>query len=164
MKVYSTITKTRKRKATSAIVAALFLLAGSAVAAFLIFSGADGSGSGSFSAAQQSSALTFTGTSSPQLAGPGDQQPMNLNVKNNDPGAAHSLVGNLGAAFTSTPPECAAHLSVLPYGQGSVNGVNPVPAGFSGGTVAPITVKADATTPMSCASGSFSVVFSGTTS
>jgi len=149
-------TRSRRRKVASA--AALFLIVtGTALAAFGIFTGADGSGQGSYGPSTPQTALTFTGATQPVLTGPGDAKVMTINAVNHDTTAGHTL-STLTASFSSTPVSCASHLtmgSVTFMGSNFVASYNASP-----GTV---TITTDATTPVACASGTWSVLFSGTT-
>jgi hypothetical protein len=145
----------RRRKLAVSAVGAL-AVAGAAVAAFLVFTGADGSGNGTFEAATLSPALTISGTSQPELS-PGVNANMNVSVTSNDANASHDLVDLAGTAFSSSPPECASHLAV-----GGASGIlgTYTPGQTKTGT---INIGADASLPGSCAAGTWSVTFGGTT-
>jgi hypothetical protein len=144
----------RRRKIVAAGVGAL-AVAGAAVAAFLVFSGATGSGSGSFEAGSTTPAIEITGTSQPVLS-PGVNAAMNVSVHNLDANAAHSLTNLEGTTFSSTPPECASHLAVATASIIGSYAANETETGT-------VTLGADASLPAACAAGTWSVSFGGTT-
>jgi hypothetical protein len=133
------------------------VVTGVAVAAFGIFTGADGSGQGTYGPSTPQVALTFTGATQPVLTGPGDAKVMTINAVNHDTTAAHSL-NTLTATFSSTPASCASHLSM-----GTVTFIGANFAPNFNASPGSVTVTTDATTPVACASGTWSVTFTGTT-
>jgi hypothetical protein len=146
----------RRRRKLYAILAAALVVPAVAVAAFVIYTGVEGSGSGTYEASETRVALTITGTSSPSLR-PNTTNAMSVEVRNNNPSQAHTLTA-LSGTFTTSPAECKDHLRL------------DVPASIltsypAGATVAKsVDIVALSTTPTSCAGGTWSVSFSGTTS
>lgn len=133
----------------------LLVFAGSAFAAWAIFSGASGSGSGSFSNATTQTAITITGTTPPALS-PGATVAMPVTIANNDPNVAHVL-STLTGTFTTTPSQCATYLSIT---ASSVTGISVL---ASSSQTANLPIILAATAPVSCASGTYSVALAGTT-
>lgn len=128
-----------------------------AVAAFILFTGVNGSGSGSFTAGSSTnSAITINGGSQPVLSGPGDTQTMAVTATNNDASNTHQL-SSLAGAFTSSVGGCDSHLSVT----GTSLTSQTISAG--GSQSGSVSIRADAGTPNSCAGATWSVAFSGTT-
>lgn len=144
-----------KRKLIAAPLLLLFF-AGTAFAAWVVFSGASGSGQGSFASATQQTAITIAGTNQPALA-PGASTPLQVSLTNNDPNNAHTLSG-FTATFTAVPSNCASFLS---EGPDSISGQS-VPAG--GTTNGTVMINLASNAPVSCANGSWSISFTGTTS
>lgn len=135
-----------------------FLAAGAAAAAFLIYSGINGSSNGTFDSGSTVAAITISGDESTPID-PGSTVTLPVTLTNNDPNAPHTLQ-NVAASITSTPTVCASHLSVT--GFGAINGQTVA----AGGTIAVNTglqIVADSTLPSTCASGTFSITWSGET-
>lgn len=146
-----------KRRKLLSILATFVLLTGTAIAAFVIYSGVQGSGSGAFSAAQQAGAAVNITASFPDIDGPGASVGASANVTNLDPGLAHSVTA-ISAAFSSTPSSCAAHLSfapvdALPWAVPAAATVNKF-----------VSVTAGAGIPNECAGGSYTLALTGVTS
>lgn len=154
----------RRRVIITALVAAL-ALPGAALAAWIIYSGVGGSASGSFtSTTTTQNAITVQLQGVPALAGPGDSEQMSVVLKNADPSNAHAVTALTGTAFSSTPSDCAAHLTYTDGG-GSLNPIigTSVPAGGQVNS-AGVTIHADASLPSDCVGGSYTLSFAGTTS
>jgi hypothetical protein len=131
-------------------------LTGAAVAAFILYTGVNGSGSGTFDPTTQATpAVTLTGQTQPQL-GPDTSALMTVSATNN---ANHAVtLTSVTGAFTSSPPECASHLSVSgASGLGGSYAVGEVRSGT-------VTIALDGAAPSSCAGGSWSVAFGGAAS
>ena len=160
---WSTITATRRRKVIALVSAFALTSATTALAAFLVFQGINGSSNGTFSAASISPALTVSNTA-PQITGPGDVEAMSIHIVNNDASAQHTLT-SLTPTITSTPAACATFLS-FSYGTS-----NPMPKALPasstfdtvGGTTATGSrVIAAGGMPNSCAGGTYTITWSGT--
>src|SRR5690242_6547562 len=134
----------------------LLFFAGSALAPWIIFSGVTGSGQGNFGAATTNTAITIAGQSQPVLS-PGDSKMMSVNLTNNDPNNAHQVT-SLTATFSATPSQCAQYLS---EGPDTVVGTN---VNNASTTPATVTINLANTAPVACASGSWTVSFTGATS
>jgi hypothetical protein len=103
--------------------------------------------------------LTYsTGTPAAVLLTPGSSTTVNVKLTNNDPSISHTVT-TLTSAFTSSPVDCAAHLTT-----GTVTGVGGGTVVAGGATVTgTIVVNADATLPNDCVGGSYTLTFTGTT-
>lgn len=147
---------TWRRKALTATVTALVLV-GSATAAFLVYTGAEGTANGTFGNSEETAAFTITGTNEPVLV-PGQLTTLNLSITNNDPDSAHTIVDLNGTAFTSTPADCASFL-VIPAGFDGVTG------SYAPGETRPGTldIQAVAATPLTCAGATWAINFNATT-
>jgi len=149
----------RKSIVVAVIIGAL-ALSTAALAAWIIYSGLGGSAGGTFSSATSSaSALTYsdTGTAATALT-PSSSTTVNVKITNSDPNIAHT-VSTLTSTFTTTPTDCAAHLTI-----GTVTGVGGGTVVAAGGSVTgTIAVNADATLPADCVGGTFVMTFAGTT-
>jgi hypothetical protein len=149
-----------KRRKVFAALGALALTTGTAIAAFIIYSGVGGgSGSGTYAASSNQPAITVSSLANPQVSGPGTNTPMALRAQNNDPNAAHVL-NSVTGTFTTSPVACASYMSL-----GAITGAfigESIPASglLTTGTV---QIVAAANTPGTCAGGTWSVAFSGTT-
>ncbi len=148
----------RRKVLVISIIGAL-VLAGAAVAAFILYSGTNGSANGNFTSNQTTqAALTISnGGSVPDLQGPGDSEQMPVLITNNNPNATEAATA-VTATFTSTPSECASHLSYASIAGHGING-DSIPAG--GSDTQPVLISADATLPMTCRTGSYTVTFTG---
>lgn len=156
-KTYRYLTGSRKRTTISIGVVIALIATTASFAAWLLFSGVGGSTNGSFGAAQSGGpAFTVTSTiANPVINGPGAGVVLPVTVTNVDTLSGQSL-DTLTTTFTSVPAECAAHLS---------NGSDIVfPSLFTAGQVktANISINADSTIPLACASGTWTVTFGGT--
>jgi hypothetical protein len=150
---------TRKRASVASAVITMLVCAGTAVAAWVIYSGINGSAGGSFSSTTTSAtALTYaTGTPAATALTPGSSTTVNVKLTNNDPSISHTVT-TLTSAFTSSPVDCAAHLTT-----GTVTGIGGgtvVPAG--GSVTGTVIVNADASLPNDCVGGTYTLTFSGT--
>lgn len=145
-----------KRKVFLGAPLTLLLLAGTAAAAWIVFSGASGSGNGTFNNATQQTAITINGTNQPALS-PGASVPMSVQLVNNDTGNSHTL-NTLTGTFTTSTSGCDAYLSI------DSNGVIGTSVSAGGSQVGSVPIKLAANAPVSCAGGTWSVAFSGTTS
>jgi hypothetical protein len=67
-------------------------------------------------------------------------------------------LASVTGAFTSSPPECASHLSIT--GTGGLGGTYAVGEQRTG----TVTIALDQATPSSCAGGTWSVAFGGAAS
>lgn len=142
-----------------------FALAGAAGAlAFVVYAlTVSGSGTGGFAAPSQVGVLSITQNGTPSALDVGQTVSMPLHVTNNDTSANHTIQ-TAGGTFTTKDSNgvdnsgtCASHLSLV-----ATNLVNlQVLAGQTANTT--VSIKADSTTPSSCASGTYSVTFNGTT-
>ena len=150
-------TGSRRRKIVAAVIVVALVLAAAGLAAFGIFTGADGSGQGTYGPSTPQVALTFTGSTQPVLTGPGDAKVMTINAVNHDTVAQHTL-GTFTAAFTSNPVACASHLTMS-----NVTFSGAVFAANFNASPGSVTINTDATTPVACAGGTWAVAFSGTT-
>jgi hypothetical protein len=149
-----TLLGTWRRKALTAT-GALVLVSSAAAAGFILYSGANGSGQGTFAGGTNSPAITITGTSQPELD-QGGQADLNVTVTNNDPDAAHSLTNLDGTTFSTTPAECAAHMAVA-----TATIIGSYAAGETrNGTV---TIGTLPDIPSTCAGGTWTINFGGTT-
>jgi hypothetical protein len=143
----------------------IFLAAGAAAAAFVIYSlNIGGTGTGQFAAGTTQSAVQISETGTAPALDSGTQVNMAIHAVNIDPDHQH-MINVVGGTFTTKTAggaddtsTCASHLST---GTSTLDGTNLTLGGTADGT---IPIKADATTPGSCAAGSYTVTFTGTTS
>lgn len=147
----------RKKRVLIPVVASL-ALSGSAFAAWAVYSGVDGSGSGTFETATTQKAITVTTSSSPPPLVQGATTNVGATARNNDPSVSHAIQ-TLTATFTTTPSTCAQYLSLK-------SGSTLIGATIAGGATitgnVPIEVAGAA--PVTCAGATWSVTFGGTTS
>lgn len=140
-------------------------LAAGASAAWIVFTytGLSGSTTQSFDTVQNQTvgALTYssTGAGAPPLS-PGLESVIPIKVTNADPSNAHTVNSLLNFTISSSPSQCASHLSMADTG--SVNlGLNVAAGGSFDGSIG---VVADGSLPAACAGGTYTVDISGTTS
>jgi hypothetical protein len=146
-------------------VAGVALATASAALAFFIYSATvGGSATSQFSGNSTISAITLAQTGSTPALNAGQAVTMNVLETDNDAANQHRIL-TLGATFTSkdsggtdNTSTCGAHLS-LAGSQGLIG------SGFPAGGTNPgtVSIAADASTPPSCAGGSYTIVFNGTT-
>ena len=120
----------RKRPALVGVIAGVLTAAGTALAAFLIYSGIDGSGGGKVAAGQTVGALTFTaGTlSSTDEVSPGTPGRVRFLVTNNDPNhtitiasiAVQSIVADNGCNTSGLSVD-VSNLVSTPFAIGATN-------------------------------------------
>lgn len=151
------------------LVAALIgvaVFAGSGLAAFLILTGVDGSGQGSFATAQAGGAavtITPAGTwSLPLDSGTTQQYP--ITATNNTTGPGGETVDTITATFTTKDVNgsddtatCGPYLSL----QGWTLSANPI--GFGQSTQGTVNIALGNAAPVSCAGGTWLATFSGST-
>lgn len=160
MRLITTLFGSRKRRiiAAAAVLGAL-ATTGLAVAAFVLFTGASGSTSGTIETATINAAITVAenNAGSPVPVG-GSNSGSSLKLQNVDT-AAHQL-NTLTGTFSSSPSQCASHLSY------SMGGSNPVGTSLNPGQtlIVPITYSADATVPAACSAATWTLAWTGTTS
>jgi hypothetical protein len=145
----------RRRTQLAVVLVAVLAFAGSALAGWIIFTGGQGTAQGSFgSATSTNPALTITdlGSGVP-ITGPSGQGTVKIAVNNVNPGNVAETITGETDTFTSTPSDCAAHLSVQPNSPlvGLV-----VPPGGSTGTLI-INLASDSSLPNDCPNGSFTL-------
>lgn len=149
----------RRRKVFAAL-GAIALTTGTAMAAWVVYTGWVGSGpnQGTFGSATTQTAITMAPVTIPQITGPGDSQGNTASFTNQDATDAHSITSATGV-FTSTPSQCASHLSFSFPG-------DTFPIAFTAGQTRTLTVAVSAgpSIPVACAEGSYSFTVSGTTS
>jgi hypothetical protein len=149
---------TRRRVVIVAMVAAL-VLSGSALAAWVIFTGASGTSNGIYSTPTSGAAITITAdNANGTVCDPSGCSPK-VKVTNNAGATVAILPGSSQPAgavtFTTTPAECAAHMAPNP----AYAGQN-VSAGSSGLQVTLTNlVKVDSALPQTCASGSWTATY-----
>ncbi len=138
----------------ASIIASL-VLAGGAAAAWIIYSGIGGTGNGSFAASSTIDAIDINGGTPSGPLGPGASVSLPLTLVNND--TVDHRTNTVTATFSTTPTVCASHLSSADVG--NLNAIT-IPGG---GTMSrSITVTSDGSTPIACASGTWTVAFAGT--
>ena len=151
---------TRKRKAAS-LIAAFLLTTGTALAAWAILSGGHGTSTGTIGGTTVSDALTLTTQAAGvPVAGPGQDGTTWPKVTN-----ANTVPVSIVTAtptITSSPAECASHLTIPDRTPLTEHTPFPASAGTGSGTV--LTVHADASLPLACADGTYSVAWVVTTS
>lgn len=154
----------RRRTQIAVVLVAALVIASSAFAAWVVFTGGQGTAQGSFgSASSTNPALTILdeGGGVP-IPGPQSQSgTVVIKVDNVNPtNVAETITGETDT-FTSTPADCASHLSVPNNGSPLVGMVVP-----PGGSIGPVSVSiaADASLPGDCSNGSFTIHISLTTS
>jgi hypothetical protein len=153
-----------KHPAIFGAVVGVALASASAALAFVVYTlTVSGTGTGSFSAPSNVGVITLTQRGSAPALDVGQTILLPVTETNNDPNGTHGIQSLTGTFTTKDSggvddsSTCAGHLSVV--GNDLAGGVG---AGQSqNGNV---SIKADASTPSSCASGSYSVAFGGTTS
>ena len=144
----------RRRTQLVVVLAAALVFAGSALAAWVIFTGGQGAVQGSFGSATTSPALTITdlGSGSP-ISCPGCTGTVKLLVNNVNPNNVSETITGETDTFTSTPSDCASHLSV--QGNAPLAGTVVPPNGSTPTEI--ITVAADSTIPGDCPNGSYTL-------
>jgi hypothetical protein len=146
----------RRRKTATASTLAFLLVAAAAVAAFIVYTGASGSGSAHVQNATTLGAITISSGDNPELS-PGATTGQQFQFHNNDPGAAHTVT-SLSGNVTSSPSECSGSISF--NASGGVGVVLPP----SGNDTAILTWTVSNSIPASCAGATVNVSLSGTTS
>lgn len=158
-RMYSWSRGTRRRTAVVASVLAL-VLAGTAAAAWIIFTGAQGSSYGKFGTAQTNTAIVFTqdsalfASSNGVAVVPGTSGDVALDLNNVTTGTVslNSVSGDTTTFVDSAHPACASHLTLntaafnaaLPFA------VSPGATGPSHTWLVPGAISADASTPAVC--------------
>jgi len=150
----------RRRTQAVAVLVAALAFAGAAAAAWIIYTGGSGSAQGSFGSATQTNPavlITDMGNSTP-VSGPGGSGTVKVQATNNNPNSAETITSETDT-FTSTPADCAAHLSTPPNSLvGTV-----LPIGGNAGGVS-YQINADSSLPQDCVNGSYTLNISVTTS
>lgn len=148
---------TRARKVTTLGSLAAFAVASTAVAAFIFFSGASGTTQGTIETATINAALTVSEFAAPSPVPVGGSTTATVKIKNVDT-ATHTLTALTGA-FSSSPSQCASHLSY------TWPGGTPVGTQYLAGQTVntQIAYAADASTPQSCSAATWTVAWTGTT-
>ena len=143
----------RQTQIAVGLVAAL-VFAGGAFAAWAIFTGGQGTAQGSFGSATTNPALTITdlGTPSP-VSGPSGGGKVLVAVNNVNPNNVAETITGETDTFTSTPSDCAAHLSV--QGNSPLVGAIVPPSGSTPPEV--ILIAADSSLPGDCPNGTFTL-------
>lgn len=142
----------------------VFLAAGAALAAFIIFTGITGSGNGTFAGSTTNAALTFTETSQPPALDQNNEQQMPIKITNNDPNASHTIqtvTGSFTTKDSAGNDDSATCTPFLRLDPGTLVGTT-IAAGAS--LTTSIGIVGDSSLPPSCASGTYVVTFGGTTS
>jgi hypothetical protein len=148
---------TRRRVVIVAMVLAL-VVSGSALAAWIIFTGATGSSTGKFGASTNGGAAVtiVAGHTQATCSAPGTTCDLITSMTNNA-GVAEQIVAAASqpanaVSFTSTPVECASHLTL-----NSAYAGTSVPANATSSTDVTLTglLKVDATLPATCSNGTF---------
>lgn len=150
----------RRYPVTFGLGVGIFLAAGAAVAAFVIYSGASGSGGGNFASSSTVDAITLSSPGASSDLNPGGTASLDVFEANNDPNSAEHIT-SLSSGFTSSPDAtCAQHLTTS-----SLTPLTNVSLGPSQGAVkvATLTITADSALPLSCAGGSWTINFTGQT-
>ena len=156
--------KVLKRKAV--LIPLLLLIgAGTAFAAWFIYSGGSGAGAGKFGNTTTTDAITFTADPASVVTplSPGTTGDLALTMTNNDPSASHTITGVTDGVSTS-PSECASHITVnqtalnqylvnVPVAKGTTNSPVDIPGALT----------ADGSLPATCANGSITVTLTATT-
>jgi hypothetical protein len=159
------ISNLRRRYPTAfGIAAGIFIAAGTAVAAFVIYTlTIGGTGTGNFAAGTSQSAVAITLNGAAPALDSGNTVNVPIKATNMDPNAQHKIL-TLGGTITTKnsggtddTATCASHLSL---GVSDLLNTQLVLGGTATGII-PLT--ADATTPSSCAAGTWTVAFNGTT-
>jgi len=147
----------RRAVATTATLVAL-LVVGAAVAAFILYTGATGTGSAHVSGSSTLNALSLTENGSPELA-PGSQVTTAFHLINNDPAASHRL-DQLTGTITTSPSNCADFITWSSNGGPLVGST--VPAGSAidadGGFY-----NVQSAIPAACANATVTLALTGTT-
>jgi hypothetical protein len=144
----------RRRTQIAVVLAAALVFAGSALAGWVIFTGGQGTAQGSFgSATTTNPALTITdlGGGAP-MSGPNGQGTVKIAVNNVNPSNVAETITGETDTFTSTPSDCASHLSVL---TSPLVGMVVPPSGSTGTVI--ITLASDPSLPNDCPNGSFTL-------
>ena len=156
----------RKRYPTAfGIAAGIFLAAGAAAAAFIIYTlTVSGTGSGNFAAGTSQSAVQITLNGTPPALDSGNTIQVPIKATNMDPNQQHNvqtLTGTITTKNSSNVDDtstCGPHLTL-----GTSTGIVGTQLVLGGTATGTIPLTADATTPASCASGSWTIAFNGTT-
>lgn len=158
----------RRRKVVAAILSTALVASGTAVAAFIIYSGVGGSAGGSFTSTTSTvPAFTIASTSpSPVLVPGGPSAPFALSVKNDDTGASHSLT-SLDATVSSSVAGCGAYITLNGTFASIVGNLSTTPLVVAAGVTnttwgSGVTIAASNAAPLACAGATFSVNFTGT--
>jgi hypothetical protein len=150
------------------IAAGIFLAASAAAAAFVIYSlTISGTGTGNFAAGTTQSAVQITLNGTPPALDSGTTVQVPIKATNQDPNAQHKInvVGGTITTKNSSNVDdtstCASHLTL---GTSTIDGTQlTLPPNAGSSVTGTIPLTADATTPSSCAAGTWTINFSGTT-
>ncbi|MFL5916750.1 MAG: hypothetical protein ACJ752_14110 [Gaiellaceae bacterium] len=142
----------------------IFLAAGAAAAAFVIYSlTIGGTDTGQFAAGTTQSAVSITPNGTPPALDSGTTVNMPIKATNVDPNAQHKILtlgGTITTKNSSGVDNTSTCASFLTLGTSDLINVQLVLAGTATG-IMPVTAAAG--TPSSCAAGSYTVAFNGTT-
>lgn len=158
-----------KKSKALAFVAGLALASAAGALAFVVINGLTGSSSGNFTSnSSTQSALIVSANGPVGDLDAGGAVAMPIKVTNSD-GSGHILSANAAASFSSTPTDCASHLSVGGYSDpatGNPSSALSAGASYTGNQVRDVQViiNADPSTPSDCVGGHYTVSWTATTS
>jgi hypothetical protein len=156
------------RRTLVLLVGGLALTASAALAAWILYSGVDGTATGNFGSQSTQAAISISGATIQSALVAGGSSTVAGNVTDDDASSTNHHVDTVTATFTTKDSggsddssTCASHLSFNStasqvVGQDFSNGAS---VSRTIGTVA-----LDGSTPTSCAGGTIAMTFSGTTS
>lgn len=151
------LVRTRTRKVLALLSVMAVFGGGSALAAWIIYSGGHGTSSGTITTATMQDAVTVSQdpSNNTPVAGPGQTGTDTIDFTNKS-GVDETITGAT-ATITSTPADCASHLSV---NSSALTGRD-VP---TNGSFYSTTVSADSSLPTDCSGGSYTINWVLTTS
>jgi hypothetical protein len=148
----------RRRTQLGVGLVAALVFAGGALAAWIVYTGGQGTATGSFGSATTNPALTITDLHSGiPISGPGTSGTLKIVVNNVNPNNVAETITGETDTFTSSPSDCASHLSVPNNGSPLIGTV--VPANGSTPTEI-MNVAADSSLPGDCPNGSYTLQIS----
>ena len=153
---------TKRATAVSVAIVALLVFASVGLAAWFIYSGANGSASGKFYTTQNGGSAILLSDGVPggsgQLA-PGQSGSLFADVINNDALNAHTIASLSSTSVDTVPAECAAHLTF--NGAAFVGLLVPAGATLTNHEFVN-AVSADVSTPLTCSGASIKYFVLGT--
>jgi hypothetical protein len=174
-RVKSILWGSRKRRASAVVAAFLITVASTATAAFMLFSGVNGTSNGAITSTISTvTAVAVSSTANPTLTpgAPSSAVAYPLVFTNADPDVPHSIAaGSLNYVVSSNGGAVCANGVNLSAGTGSTwntlvsAGVPSIPASGTNTTAgAGVKIFVDGNIPGSCAGKTFTITFSGTSS